>query len=121
MRKVLLLTTFLALSNLLVSSVLASQDELPVAPVNLVAKADYEGAVAVTNLTWQDESDNEVGFQILRSDNGEEFKVVGFVGANTTKYQDKVGKYVTGSFTYKVRAFNQAGQSRESNASSVWF
>ena len=97
------------------------QDEVPFGPVNLKARADYEGAVAVANLTWQDESENEVGFQILRSDNGEEFKVVGFVGANTTKYQDKVGKYVTGSFTYKVRAFNQVGQSEESSASSVWF
>ena len=91
------------------------------APVGLSSKADHEGALAVANLTWQDESDNEVGFQILRSDNGEEFEVVGFVGANTTNYKDKVGRYVTGTFSYRVRAFNQTGPSADSNSSSVWF
>ena len=99
----------------------AVQEVVPIAPVGLSSKADHEGALAVANLTWQDESDNEVGFQILRSDNGEEFEVVGFVGANTNKYKDKVGRYVTGSFTYRVRAFNQTGPSADSNASSVWF
>jgi hypothetical protein len=43
------------------------------------------------------------------------------VGANTTGYRDKVGKYVTGGFSYKVRAFNQAGKSEDSNRASVWF
>jgi hypothetical protein len=66
-------------------------------------------------------SDNELGFEVLRSDNNKEFRVVGMVGANTTRYRDKIGKYITGSFTYKVRAFNQAGRSEESNGVSVWF
>ncbi len=116
-----LIVIFALICLVVVVSLAAVQEEVPIAPVNLNGKADYEGAMAVANLTWQDESENEVGFQVLRSDNGEEFKVVGFVGANTTKYQDKVGKYVTGSFTYRVRAFNQTGPSEESNSSSVWF
>ncbi len=110
----------LALIPLLVPG-LAYQDDPPEAPDNLQASGEYEGAVAVATLTWQDESDNELGFEVLRSDNSGEFRVVGFVGANTGRYQDKVGKYVTGSFAYKVRAFNQTAKSDFSNVVSVWF
>lgn len=99
----------------------AFQDDPPEAPVNLRVAGEYEGAVAVATLTWQDESDNEIGFEVLRSDNSGEFRVVGFVGANTGRYQDKVGKYVTGSFAYKVRAFTQSSKSDFSNVASVWF
>jgi hypothetical protein len=66
-------------------------------------------------------SDNELGFEVMRSQNNSEFKVVGMVGANTSRYRDTVGKYVAGAFTYRVRAFNEAGKSEESNAVSVWF
>ena len=64
---------------------------------------------------------NELGFEVLRSDNSEEFRVIGTVGANTAHYNDKIGKYITGAFAYKVRAFNQAGKSEASNIVSVWF
>lgn len=94
---------------------------VPEPPTNLKASADYEGAVAVASLAWQDESDNEIGFEVLRSDNGEEYRVVGFVGANTARYKDKIGKYISGAFAYKVRAFNQQGKSEDSNMASAWF
>ncbi|MFQ5738334.1 MAG: hypothetical protein ACE5JX_04935 [Acidobacteriota bacterium] len=99
----------------------AGEKKVPEAPVNLSARGEYEGAVAIAKLSWQDESDNELGFEILRSDNGEDFRVVGFAGANTTRYEQKAGRYVTGAFTYKVRAFNEYGKSEESNPASVWF
>lgn len=95
--------------------------EVPKKPYDLEAKTRFDGAVAVAQLNWRDQSDNELGFEVLRSDNGEKFHVVGMVGANTTHYDDKVGKYVTGAFSYKVRAFNQAGRSEDSNVVSVWF
>ncbi len=110
----------IVLGVLLGAGVLAQETE-PEPPINLSASGDYEGAVAVATLKWQDESTNELGFEILRSDNNEGFRVVGFVGANTTRYQDKIGKYITGAFIYQVRAFNQQGKSAESNAASVWF
>ncbi len=100
---------------------LALQAGVPEAPVNLKATGEYSGAVAVATLTWQDESDNEDGFDILRSDNAGEFRVVALVGANTTRYQDKVGKYATGSFTYQVQARNAEGKSEPSNVAVVWF
>ncbi len=97
------------------------QSSVPRAPINLAVNGDYQGAVAVAHLTWQDESQDETGFEILRSDNNGEFRVVGMVGSNTVRYDDKVGKYITGAFAYKVRAFNQSGKSEPSNQASVWF
>jgi len=112
------------LSSLLFSSgffALADEAEVPEAPFQLEVSTDYEGATCIAALKWRDMSESELGFEVLRSQNNSEFEVVGMVGANTSHYRDKVGKYVVGGFTYKVRAFNQAGKSEESNASSVWF
>ncbi len=93
---------------------------LPEHPNNLRVFTRYDGATAVAELSWQDHSDDEVGFEILRSDNGKEFRVVGMVGADTAHWEDKVGKYITGGFAYKVRAFNEAGKSEDSNVVSIW-
>ncbi|HUG44372.1 MAG TPA: hypothetical protein VMN76_09045 [Acidobacteriota bacterium] len=99
----------------------AENQEVPEAPFQLEASAEFEGASAIAALRWRDQSESELGFEILRSDNQGEFRVVGIVGANTTEYRDKVGRYVTGAFTYKVRAFNEVGKSEDSNLVSVWF
>lgn len=93
---------------------------LPEHPNNLRVFTRYDGATAVAELVWLDHSDDEVGFEILRSDNGKEFRVVGMVGADTAHWEDKVGKYITGGFAYKVRAFNEAGKSEDSNVVSIW-
>ena len=94
---------------------------VPERPINLSVKGEFKGAVAVARLKWQDESEDELGFEILRADNGKDYEVVGFVGANTVRYEDKVGRYINGAFVYKVLAFNEEGKSPESNAASVWF
>jgi len=96
------------------------EKEVPETPNNLRIFTSYEGATAVAELLWQDHSDNEVGFEVLRSDNGKEFRVVAVVGADSAHYNDKVGKYITGGFSYKVRAFNKAGRSEDSNVISIW-
>ena len=93
----------------------------PDKPHNLRAFTRFDGATGVVELNWHDGSDNELGFEILRSDNSKEFRLVGMVGANTMRYDDKVGKYVTGGFAYRVRAFNEAGKSEESNTVAIWF
>jgi hypothetical protein len=105
----------------LVISVVEAEDKVPEAPFQLEARIEYEGATCISALKWRDMSDNELGFEVLRSQNNEKFKVVGMVGANTSRYRDRVGKYIAGAYTYKVRAFNEAGKSEESNAVSVWF
>ena len=109
--------------GLLLVTMAAAQEEskAPGKPLDLKATRRYDGATAVAVLQWRDNSDNELGFEVLRSDNNQEYRVVGMVGANTTRYEDKFGKYITGAFTYKVRAFNQAGKSEDSNVVSAWF
>lgn len=99
----------------------AASQGVPEKPLQLEARTEYEGATSIAVLRWRDMSDNELGFEVLRSDNNGEFRVVGLVGANTTNYRDKIGRYVTGAFTYQVRAFNEAGKSEPSNAASIWF
>ena len=98
-----------------------NQENIPDKPHNLRAFTRFDGATGVAELKWHDGSNNELGFEVVRSDNSKEFRVVGMVGANTTHYDDKVGKYVAGAFAYKIRAFNEAGKSEESNTVSVWF
>ena len=112
----------LSLLPFLVSGPTFAQQEkvVPETPDNLRVFTRYDGATAVAELVWQDHSDDEVGFEVLRSDNGKEFRVVGVVGADTAHYNDKVGKYITGGFSYKVRAFNEAGRSEDSNVVSTW-
>ncbi|MEE8349475.1 MAG: fibronectin type III domain-containing protein [Acidobacteriota bacterium] len=95
------------------------EEEEPEKPNNLRVFTRYDGATAVAELLWHDGSDNELGFEVLRSDNGEEFQVVGTVGVNTDHYDDKIGKYVTGPYVFKVRAFNEFGRSEESNIVSI--
>jgi hypothetical protein len=106
----------------LVGGLTFAQEEkgVPETPNNLRIFTRYDGATAVAELSWQDHSDDEVGFEVLRSDNGKEFRVVGVVGADTAHYNDKVGKYITGGFSYKVRAFNEAGRSEDSNEVAIW-
>ena len=119
-RKSILVSLFLL--PFLVSGLTFAQEEkeVPEAPNNLRIFTRYDGATAVAELLWQDHSDNEVGFEVLRSDNGKEFRVVVVVGADSAHYNDKVGKYITGGFSYKVRAFNAAGRSEDSNVVSIW-
>lgn len=98
-----------------------AEKEAPDAPSDLRVSTRFEGAVAVAELRWRDHSDNELGFEILRSDKGAEFRVVGIAGADTVRIKDAVGKYVVGAFAYKVRAFNEVGKSQATKPVSVWF
>ncbi len=106
----------------LASGLTFAKDEkgVPEPPDNLRIFTRYDGDTAVAELLWQDQSDNEVGFEVLRSDNGKDFRVVAVVGADSAHFNDKVGKYITGGFSYKVRAFNEAGRSEDSNVVSIW-
>jgi len=116
-----LLVAFFSIASLATLFAQQAETQPPAEPLDLKVSTRFEGATAIAVLTWKDGSDNELGFEVLRADNSKEYRVVGMVGANTIKYEDKVGKYITGAFTYKVRAFNQAGKSKDSNVVSAWF
>jgi len=65
-------------------------------------------------LTWQDNSNNESGFEILRHTQLHEgFQSRGTVGANVQEFTDDVQQGTV--YTYRVRAFNADGDSDNSN------
>jgi hypothetical protein len=88
----------------------------PAAPSSQVAVA---GSTSSVTLTWQDSSNNELGFLIERSTNGaKSWTQIGQVGANVTSYTDtSVNKGKT--YCYRVRAYNAIGNSVYSNVATV--
>lgn len=74
------------------------------------------------NLVWSDNSDNESGFEILRSTNPTSgFNNVGVVPANTTAFSDSVGLSPSTTYFYRIRAIHTQGASDlTSNAEASW-
>jgi chitodextrinase len=86
----------------------------PAAPANLGATPVSRSRI---DLTWEDRSGNENGFEITRTSNGtspQTFRL----GANTTFFSD-TGLTEDTRFTYVVRAFNEVGLSETSNEAST--
>ena len=81
----------------------------PAAPSNLTASAVSSSQV---DLAWTDNSDNEVGFRILRCQGVGcfDFGAVASVGPNTTAYSD-VGRTENTLYRYQIEAFNAGGSS----------
>ncbi len=88
-------------------------------PTNLVATA-VPNQLAV-DLTWNDNSSNELGFEIeRRMVGGNDFKRIAIVGPNTQFYRDETdGLYRGSSYDYRVRAYNAQGFSQYSNIYTV--
>jgi len=70
------------------------------------------------NLTWNDNSDNEQGFNIERSTNTGEFTQVASVGVGATSYNDN-GLSAGTTYRYRVSAHNTSGTSGYSNQASA--
>ena len=69
-------------------------------------------------LVWQDNSDNENGFEVERSINEIDFGLLDTTAANASYYWDhdiESGQ----TYYYRVRAFNDYGNSDYSNVDSV--
>ena len=74
----------------------------PAAPSNLTGRFATPTSIV---LTWQDNSNNELGFQIQRAKSpGGPWSVVGIVGANVTTYTD-TGLAHSTTYYYQVGAF----------------
>ena len=120
MRKEIIFT--LIVLCLLLSGVAQDEnDRVPATPIQLTVSAVFEGSDTIGHLKWRDVSDNELGFEIHRTQGSAEYELVGRVGADTDNYRDTVGKYVSGAYTYMVKPFNQAGKGEASNEYTVWF
>ncbi len=69
-------------------------------------------------LTWQDNSDNEDGFEIWRQQSGGEWLLIAATKADDATFTDGVIPVGT-TLSYRVRAWNQFGESDYTNTVSV--
>lgn len=82
---------------------------LPNAPTNLVATGVSYNRI---NLTWTDNSNNETGFEVLRSVNEfGPFLPIGLANANATSFADTINIAPSTSYWYKLRSVNNFGGS----------
>lgn len=102
-----LLADYVYLHGKLIAKISPSK---PASPTNLRTWVAYTNEV---DLYWSDNADNELGFFIERKLTTKgTYAVIGQVGANVTTYSDTDATKKTGtSYTYRVRAFNQIGNS----------
>jgi hypothetical protein len=87
----------------------------PSAPASLTATAVSTSRI---DLAWSDTSSNEDGFRVERSTDGTTFSVVATLGAGVTSYQS-TGLASATTYSYRVRAFNAAGESIASNVATA--
>ena len=86
----------------------------PAAPSGLVANATSDTAVAVS---WTDNSDSETASELQRT-SGAGWSTLATLGANVTSYNDN-GLTPDTTYSYRVRASNEAGASGWSNSASA--
>jgi carboxypeptidase T len=89
----------------------------PAAPTSLTASAVSSSQI---NLTWTDGASAEQGFKIERCTGAgcSDFAQIATVGANATNYSN-TGLTASTSYSYRVRAYNAAGDSDYSNAAGA--
>ncbi|MDI6792863.1 MAG: fibronectin type III domain-containing protein, partial [bacterium] len=95
-----------------------TSDIPPDPPTGLIAVASSSSSIS---LTWQDNSDNETGFKIERKSEGRTYSEIAALRANTKTYSDS-GLEPNTPYFYRVRAYNQVGNSAYSNeaANVTW-
>src|SRR5207302_1153981 len=88
----------------------------PAAPSNAMAALISSTEI---DLTWQDNANNEDGYQIFRKDgSGGTFKRLAGLPPNSTSYQDRGRPFLPGTlYDYHIQAFNSAGYSPAAEAS----
>jgi hypothetical protein len=90
-------------------------DPAPTAPSNLDASA---GSSSTINLSWTDNSSNEIGFKIERSTDGLTFTQIGTTGTNVNTFHDTGLSFAT-QYWYQVRASGAGGDSGYTNIASA--
>lgn len=98
-------------------SYLQSQGTPPAAPSSLTASAASRTQI---NLSWTDNSTNESGFKIERCTGSTctSFAQIATTGANATSYSNGGLKRNT-TYRYRVRAYNNGGDSAYSNIVTI--
>jgi len=89
------------------------------APPNAADGLEAEAAgTDKVDLSWNDNSDDELGFKIEEKVGAGSFSQIDTVGPNETSYQ-RTGLSPGTNYTYRVRAYNAAGNSDYSNEAEV--
>jgi beta-lactamase superfamily II metal-dependent hydrolase len=88
---------------------------LPAAPSSLTATAASSSEI---QLSWTDNANNETGFRIERRSIGDSFIEIATAAANTTTFSN-TGLAPSTIYEYRVRAFNEGGNSSYSNIASA--
>ncbi|MBK8553435.1 MAG: fibronectin type III domain-containing protein [Ignavibacteria bacterium] len=103
-------TNYVVIPNSAFTEGVITNGTMPMDPSNLVAKATSYKNI---NLAWNDNSDNETGFEIWRSANSTTgFSTIGTAAANATIYSDSVQLTANTQYYYKIRAIGSYGESR---------
>ena len=89
-----------------------NSNTVPMRPTNLTVS---EQQPLLAKLSWSDQSENELGYEIERRSGEGEFKRLAVVDSNVTTYLDSdLAEFV--NYKYHVRAFNDKGFSEFSNS-----
>ena len=88
----------------------------PSPPSNLKATAISSSQIT---LSWTDNSTNEKGFKVERKIGAGSYAEIATVAANVTNYTDS-GLAANTTYTYRVRAYNDAGNSAYSTEASAF-
>lgn len=86
----------------------------PALPTDLVV-SDID--TETVTIQWTDNADNESGYEVERSVNGGDYEPVAVTGADETEFSE--GLADTDYHTYRVHAYNSAGDSDYSNEAAV--
>lgn len=102
-------------SDFSVSATATTLPNPPAAPTGLSATAVSQTEI---NLSWGDNATTEIGFRVERSPNGTIWTLIASLTANTTAYAD-VGLSAGMAYSYRVRAYNNGGESLNSNVATA--
>jgi len=102
----------------------AASVSIPTAPAAPTLGLASVVSPSTITVSWQDNASNEDGFQIFRSVNSQEFKLLASLPVNTD-VSHSVVSYTDAnltpgtSYNYRIQAFNLAGVSGQTTASAV--
>jgi titin len=96
----------------------STQKAAPVAPIVPGSLAISSATISSLQISWSDSSSNESGFRVYRSTNGGAFTLLADLSAGVTSFSD-TGLSASTTYTYKVAAWNEAGETATNAASGT--